>query len=143
MVDRLFAVALVALAVGYGAIAFQLEAPFQYDPLGPGAWPEILSVALGLFGVALLFTPDESPSWGGFATVRRIAFVFSGLIAYALVFEAAGFMISTSVFCAALAGYLGARPHKALVFGVLVGVPGYFLFTRLLVLNLPRGPFSF
>jgi putative tricarboxylic transport membrane protein len=143
MVDRIFGLVLLAVALGYGALAFRLEAPFQYDPLGPGAWPEILAVALTVAAVALQFTPDENPDWGGAATLRRLALVFAGLVLYALSFVAAGFILSTTVFCAAVAWYLGVRPLRAVAFGALVGVPGYFICTRLLVLNLPSGPLPF
>jgi putative tricarboxylic transport membrane protein len=143
MIDRVFAAAILLLALGYGSIAFTLEAPFQYDPLGPGAWPSILTVVVALCAVGVLLRPDPDPSWGDARTLTRVGAMLVSLVAYAALFEPLGFIISTAVFCAGTALSLKARPLPALLFGLGLGVIGYLVGVELLSLNLPSGPLRF
>ena len=60
MIDRIFSALMLALALAYVYIAFAIiKAPFQYDPLGPESWPQILSVYAALCCLYLLFKPDD------------------------------------------------------------------------------------
>lgn len=139
MIDRVFAAATLLLVLGYGSVAFQLKAPFQYDPLGPGAWPLILTAVLALCAVGVLLRPDPDPHWGGRNTLGRVLVMLASLGAYAALFQPLGFVISTSAFCAGTAMSLGARPLPALLFGIGLGLIGYLVGIQLLALNLPAG----
>lgn len=143
MSDRVFGTAMLLLAIGYGVIAWQLEAPFQYDPLGPESWPKILTFVLGACAVYLLARPDAEPSWGGGRSLGKLMVAAAALSAYALLFEPLGFMLATIAFAAGLAWYSGARPASAAIYGLLLGTLGYVIATRVLELNLPRGPIPF
>jgi putative tricarboxylic transport membrane protein len=141
MADRIFAAVLLAVTLAYGALAFfVIQAPFQYDPLGPESWPRILAVVMAVCLVALLWSPDvgrfdtDRPSW------VRIAIVIALLIAYAALFEPLGFILSTTLFTLVLSRLLGAPWPGAAAFGVGMGVGGYLLCAGLLDLNLPAGP---
>ena len=141
MADRLFGAALLLVAIGYALIAFlRIEAPFQYDPLGPETWPRIL----GLACIACLGYVIARPEVDGLdldrRTVLRLALLVALLLGYAWLYEPIGFIPSTFLFCTALALMLGARLHFALIFGAATGVVGYFVCTVLLELNLPAGP---
>ncbi|MEE2950861.1 MAG: tripartite tricarboxylate transporter TctB family protein [Pseudomonadota bacterium] len=140
MADRLFAGALLIVAIAYTYIAFAiLKAPFQYDPLGPESWPQILGCVAIPCILYVLWRPDvasfdlEMPTWA------RVGALFVLLMAYAWVFQPLGFILSTLIFCFLLSLMLGAKPLKAGLFGLVTGVAGYFVCTRLLELNLPAG----
>lgn len=140
MVDRIFALVVLAVVAAYGYIAFTaIRAPFQYDPLGPEAWPRLLAVVAALCCLGLLLRPDPDPAWGSWPALRRLALSAGGLLLYILAFEPLGFIVSTTLFCAGLAWFTGARPLPALLFGLVIGVGGYFLCSDLLLLNVPAG----
>jgi putative tricarboxylic transport membrane protein len=141
MPDRVFAAFLLLVTLGYTALAlFVIEAPFQYDPLGPESWPRILGAVMLVCLVLILARPDvhefdvDRPSW------VRLAAVLALLVAYAALFEPLGFIISTALFSLATARLLGADWLRAAIFGVAAGVGGYLLCVGLLGLNLPAGP---
>ncbi len=141
MADRIFGSISLAISIVYGFIAFAIiKAPFQYDPLGPESWPEILSVVAGLCWVYIIIRPDQykfkSP---GNHTLVRIGVIVALLSAYAYLFEPLGFILSTALFCGVLSRLLGANNLQAGLFGIASGVLGYGLCAGLLDLNLPLG----
>lgn len=143
MADRIAASVLLLLTLFYGFVAFQLEAPFQYDPLGPESWPRILAFVMAACCLMVMARPDPEPNWGGSTTLRRLGVILAALVLYALSFEPLGFIVATTLFCTGAAWYGGARPIPALLFGGLLGGVGFFVCTRLLVLNLPSGVLPF
>lgn len=141
MADRIFGSIALAIALVYGYIAFTIiKAPFQYDPLGPETWPQILSVVAGLCCVYIIIRPDHYKvrALGNDALVR-IGVIVALLAAYAYLFEPLGFILSTALFCGVLSRMLGATSLQSGLFGVASGVVGYGLCAGLLDLNLPFG----
>lgn len=143
MADRVFAFGALALAAFYGFVALGLKAPFQYDPLGPETWPQLLAVVFALCAAGVLVRPEPEPDWGGAVTLRRLGLSLAALIVYAVLFELLGFIVTTSVYTAGMASWGGVRPLQAVTYGLGLGVLGYFVCTRLLVLNLPAGILPF
>jgi len=140
MADRIFGCIALAIALGYGYIAFTIiEAPFQYDPLGPETWPQILSVFAGLCCIYIIIRPDGTRFKVLGTTLTRIAILIILLSAYAYLFEPLGFILSTALFCLVLSKILGATAWQAGLFGVASGGLGYLLCAVLLDLNLPEG----
>lgn len=140
MADRIFGCIALAIALGYGFIAFTIiEAPFQYDPLGPESWPQILSVFACFCCVYIIIFPDGTRLKVLGTTVARIAILLTLLSAYAYLFEPLGFIVSTTLFCLVLSRILGARAWQASLFGVASGSIGYLLCAVILDLNLPEG----
>lgn len=142
MAERVFAGALLALALAYGYGAFAvIRAPFQYDPLGPESWPRILSVAASLCLAVLLWRPDpDSANQFARRPMLRLGAVVLLLAAYAALYEPLGFVLSTFAFALPVCRMLGAGWKGAAVFAALAGVLGYGICAGLLGLNLPAGP---
>jgi putative tricarboxylic transport membrane protein len=144
MADRLFAGAILLVALAYTIVAFTIiKAPFQYDPLGPESWPRILGIVASLCAIYLIARPDVARLGASGKTVGRLALVVVMLMAYGRLYEPAGFLLSTWLFCAVFAWMLGAAVPRAIAFGAATGIIGYFVCTRLLELNLPAGPLAF
>ena len=143
MADRILGCIALAITIAYGFFAFTvIRAPFQYDPLGPETWPQILSVVAGICCLLILIRPDGRGFKLPQNTLVRISLVVILLVLYARLYEPLGFIISTTLFCWILTMMLGAAIHRAAVFGICFGVIGHFLCVKLLALNLPAGLLS-
>ncbi len=141
MVDRVFAAVLLLVTLAYGLIAFTvIKAPFQYDPLGPESWPQILSVTAVICLGFLLWKPDVDRFDTNRPTWIKLVIVTAMLFAYAELYEPLGFIIATSLFAALMARLLGATWARSVAFGIVSGVFGYLVCAGLLDLNLPAGP---
>ena len=140
MAERLFLLAVLAVSGGYFLVAaFLIEARIQYDPLGPESWPMILGALLFVAAGVRICLPIGARFELARGPALRVGAVLAALMGYALLFERAGFVLSTWTFCSVTTLVLGARPIGALVFGGSVAVVVYLVFTRLLDLNLPAG----
>ena len=139
MSDRLFAVALLLVVAGYAYLAWGIEVPFQYEPLGPKPWPLVLAAVAAICAVIILVRPAAEPKWPRGRGLLRAALLLGALILYAVLFESLGYMLTTFALCLGLSLMLGAKLWRALAFAAVVAVPGYFLFTDALQLNLPWG----
>ncbi len=140
MADRIFGTIVLLVVLAYGFIAFTvIEAPFQYDPLGPESWPQILAVCAFLCCLYVLIKPDDLKFGVAGNVLSRIGIVVVLLIAYAHFFESAGFIIATAVFCAIFSRLFGATYKECTLFGIASGVIGYVVCALLLDLNLPKG----
>ena len=143
MADRIFSAIMLAIALTYTVIAFTaIKAPFQYDPLGPESWPQILGVTASLCLVAIFAKPDVQRFDANRATLIRIFALVALLLAYGWAFQPFGFVFSTWIFCTVLSIMLGAKPVSAVAFGGAAGIIGYLVCTILLDLNLPAGPLA-
>jgi putative tricarboxylic transport membrane protein len=144
MADRIFASIALVVTVVYGYIAFTvIKAPFQYDPLGPETWPQILSIVAGISALIIFLHPTTLSINLNRMVGGRIAVVIVLLSAYTASFESLGFIIATILFCTLFSIVLGAQKIKAVYFGIATGVVGYGLCSGLLDLNLPAGLLSF
>ena len=144
MADRIFALIVLAVAGAYAFIAFTIiKAPFQYDPLGPETWPQILSAFALACALWILARPDVARLGVAPATWARLVALVAMLVVYAWAYQPAGFVISTFGFCLALSLMLGARLLPATIFALVTAVLGYVVATRLLELNLPAGLLAF
>lgn len=138
MADRIFAGILLLVTLAYGYIAFTIiKAPFQYDPLGPESWPQILSVVALLCILGILWKPDTEHLHVSGRTWFRLGAMVVLLFAYAELYEPLGFIISTILFGTVVARMLGAAWVRAGLFGLGAGVLGWVLCVEILDLNLP------
>jgi putative tricarboxylic transport membrane protein len=140
MVDRIFAGVLLVVSLAYAVIAFTtIKAPFQYDPLGPESWPQILSLVAITCLLVILWKPDATEMGVARKTWFRLGATVVMLLAYAELYEPLGFILSTILFGTALCAMLGAGMLRSVIFGVAAGIAGYLLCVTLLDLNLPEG----
>ncbi len=142
------------LGLGMMAGAAMLPGEAGYGGVGPNFLPWVVSVALTLCGALLLtealrggFREMEEPSgaerghWAGFAWVS------AGLLANAALITTLGFILScTLCFVLAVRGFKSAEGRLDLNVGALlkdsaigfaIAAPVYWMFTKLLAINLP------
>lgn len=139
MSDRVTGLLFLALAVWYGITAGSFEQGFG-DPVGPAAFPQLLSVPLGVFALYLVLRPDPEPDWPGVGAGLRQALMLAVLIAYPLVLEPFGFPLATALALLLSSLLLGARVLPALVAGLALSIGLFLLFDQVLGLHLPMLP---
>ncbi|GGY07932.1 membrane protein [Litchfieldella qijiaojingensis] len=137
--DRWLGVFLIGLAAFVAVQAVRLEVPFSYDPVGPKAFPLILSLLLAALSLVLVFKPGANGHWPNRALAVKLLAVLGVLLLYALLFTRLGFVAMSLLAITALARIFAASWGKALLTGVLMAMGSYFLFTHGLGISLPGG----
>lgn len=139
MYDRIFAGTLLLLSglIAWTAVGF--EVPFQYEPLGPKAFPVILAILLAVAAGWLLVKPSKN-DWHPDRTVLFKLLTGLGVMTlYAVLFESAGFILSTFLVGAVFSWLFGEKPWRAAAYSLALSLSGYFLLKDLLQLNVPAG----
>lgn len=143
MYDRLFGAVWLLLCAGLAVIAWGFQAPFSYDPVGPRAYP-LLLLALMVAGSAwMILRPSHIEHLLSRHQSLRALICVVCLLAYALLFEPLGFIISTAFAGFALGLLFGGQVRACAIAGALMGMLLYGLFDLLLDVPLPLGVLSF
>jgi putative tricarboxylic transport membrane protein len=139
-------------AMAWGASMIPAQA--GYAGVGPNFLPWVVALALVACGGFLLWEARsggwremEAPSGAAQGDWRALAWVCAGIAAVASLITTAGFILScTLCFMLAVRGLRGSegKPHGGVkggvidfVTGFLISGPAYWLFTKLLGINLP------
>lgn len=145
-------VLVVGAVMAYGATFISSEA--GYAGVGPNALPWLVSVVLMVCGAWLVwearnggFREMEAPSGASRGDWHAVAWVVAGIVANASLITALGFILACGL-CFALAvrglrigeGRPGGglrRSAADLAMGVAIAAPVFWMFTKLLAINLP------
>ncbi|MBV1788673.1 tripartite tricarboxylate transporter TctB family protein [Marinobacterium sp. D7] len=139
MYDRIFAGALLLLSGLIAWAAAQFDVPFQYEPLGPKAFPYILSALLAVAAVWLMIRPSADDWKPTKEVVLRLGGALVLMYGYAFIYEPLGFIIATAIVGGVFSWLFGEKPIKAGVYALVMSVMSFFLLTDLLQLNVPVG----
>ncbi|MBN8413848.1 MULTISPECIES: tripartite tricarboxylate transporter TctB family protein [Halomonas] len=137
--DRIAGAVLLLLALGAWWHSHSFVTGFM-QPVGPGAFPRLVSLPLGVLSAYLLFRPGFNERWPDRAGLARQLAVLLLLAAYAGVLEALGFLPATLVGAVLLTRLFGARWQQAMVAGTGLAVGLYVLFEFGLGMPLPNVP---
>lgn len=141
--DRVFGLLMLVLAVAYGWGATQFPEPFGGgEAIGPETFPILLAVVLALSSLYLIVKPDPGSKWPPARTGLELLIAVVVLIAYVLLLQPLGFIITTTLAVGTLCWRMGAAPMRAYATGLIAGIVVYFLFTIGLNLSLPLGVLS-
>ncbi len=142
------------LGAGLAAGAWTIPSQAGYAGVGPNFLPWVVALVLVVCGALLLwearsggFRQMEPPSGADRGDWRAIAWVAAGVLANAALITTIGFILScTLCFMLAVRGLRlsegkpgGSVKQTALDFatGFLIAAPAFWLFTKLLAINLP------
>lgn len=145
-------VLLIGALLAFGALSISTEA--GYGGVGPNFLPWVVSVALLICGALLLwqalargFREREVPSGAERGDWVALAWVSAGVLVTAALITRIGFVLACALcFVLAVRGLRGAEGRPAggvaqtLVdagTGVAIALPVFWLFTKLLAINLP------
>ena len=136
MSDRITGLIVAVLALAFAAGASQLEEPFFADPLGPKAFPLLVSAVAFLAGAIMVMRPDAEPAWPGLATLIRLAIATIILVAYAHALKPLGFLLPTAIASAALSYQIRPRAGQSVVIGLALSAGVVVIFKYALGLGL-------
>lgn len=144
--------AAVALGAAYLAYAYQIRASALADTLGPGGMPRAygwLLVVLGgiLCAQAAIAGRRAAPLADEWRGQRRRILWAAGLlafgVAYVLVVERLGYLVSIALLLMGVALYQGAAPGwRPLLIAVVGATLLWTLFAVILGVRLPQGPLA-
>ncbi|MFQ5841137.1 MAG: tripartite tricarboxylate transporter TctB family protein [Thermodesulfobacteriota bacterium] len=146
----------VAVFFIFFSVAFYVLIPYQIAKpklfmgralmgMKPTLFPRL--TMLGLLGLSVWyfihsFSLEEKNLFGVLdrGSLTRVVVTFVILLAYALLLEPLGFVVSSALTAGALTLYLGNR-NIFILFLVIIGIPLaiFFIFTRALHVSLPEG----
>lgn len=139
MTDRIVGLFLLAISIWYGVTAGDYEASFG-DPLGPAAFPIMLSVPAAMLSLAVFARPDANPPWvTGTPMLRQFAAI-ALLLSYAGFLEVLGFPLATFIAVALLGRLLGSTWFKSTISAAVTSTFLFVTFDKLLGLPLPPFP---
>ena len=147
ILQRLFALAMLAVCAALAVMAWPYQAAFSYEPVGPRAYPLLM---LGLMGLGLLYlairpTPivrkDDEPALDR-ETLTKIVACIGLLILFAATFESLGFILSAVLVGVPMARLYGGNWLHSAVVVVAMSLLLYWLFDRMMDVPLPLGLLS-
>jgi putative tricarboxylic transport membrane protein len=146
--DRLTAARIAGVVVSlFGAWvvwqAFLLPERVTSVAIGPRVFPVVVGLGIMASGVAMALARGPDAADRPLIDWHTLGALAGVLAAYLILFVPIGFPISSTLFLVGAARILGSRSlPRDLVAGVGVSVIAYIVFTRLLGLELPGGPFG-
>jgi len=139
MSDRIFAALWLAVCGGVAWLAWQIEAPFSYEPIGPKAYPLLLCGAMAACAAWLLVKPDKEPDWPRGELRAKALLLCGGFLVYAMLFEWLGFPLATALATLAIGRLFGGGWKAGAVAGLALGAGLWLFFDKLLDVTLPLG----
>ncbi|TNC44600.1 tripartite tricarboxylate transporter TctB family protein [Rubellimicrobium rubrum] len=126
--------ALVIAGFGWGLVA-----PFAYEPVGPSAFPLVTAALIGGCGLVLLLRGTGRAEPGVPGAGRGVLILSATLLAYAVLFQPLGFVLSTAAMSLVTARVFGATWAQGLVVGSILALGSFLLFDHGLDVVLPTG----
>jgi len=143
--DRVAGLALLLLALVTAFETRRLPLGSLHNP-GPGYMPMLLAVILGGLGLLVALRGATSPSLESlrWLEIRHAIAILGGCAFAALALERLGYRLTVLILVAFLLGWM-ERKHLLVTTAMAVGLSlgSFYLFSNLLRVPLPRGPWGF
>ena len=110
------------------------------QPIGPGVFPRLVSVPLGVLAIYLFIRPGFNQRWPRHSALLRQLGLLVLLVGYATFLTVWGFLPSTLITTILLTRLFGANWKQALSSGVSLTITLYVLFEFALGIPLPDIP---
>mgnify|MGYP005864475397 CR=1 FL=1 len=138
--DRVFGLAILALASGFILGATQIQTSFLSDPVGPRLFPYLIGATAILCGLVMILRPDANGDWPGPVTLLKLALALVVLVGYAQTIRPFGFILPTTLASAVLSYMIAPNALRAALTGAGLGVGLFVLFKMILGLGLVAWP---
>ncbi len=139
--DRIVALIILILGIGYLLAAISLPSAPIGDPLGPKAFPIVLGGLMILLGATILIGPEKGLESHPLKRTFSSVFALAGLLGgYGYTLPLIGYPLGTFLFLFITARMMGERSWILCILlsvGLSLGI--YLLFTQALGIPLPLG----
>lgn len=143
MSDRILGAVCIVASASMAWATRDYAAAISYEPVGPRAFPLVLSGLMAIGGLWLVVQPSiRSGAFEG-VPVKQTALCVLAVLIYALLFETLGFTLATALMAIPVGIAFGGSWKQVVVTGMGLGLILYFLFDKLLDIVLPTGLLSF
>ena len=140
MSDRILGAVCVVVAAAMAWFAQGYAPEISYEPVGPRAFPLLLSVLMAIGGLWLVIRPSQTD---GSFDFKLIGWSALAIVVYASLFQMLGFTLATTLMAVPVGMAFGGSWWKSLLGGVGLGLGLFLLFDKLLDVVLPTGVLSF
>jgi putative tricarboxylic transport membrane protein len=146
--QRLFSVGWLVACLVFAYLAWDYQAAFSYEPVGPRAFPLLM---LGLMAAALLWLslrPTRIEHKDGEHaldrdTLRKVSACVALMLVYAGLFEPLGFIVSSALAGLLMGRLYGGQWKASAIAAAVISIGLYLLFDRALDVPLPLGVLDF
>lgn len=141
MVQRLSALVWCLIALALIVVAWDYQAPYSYEPVGPRAYPILLLALMAIGALVIVVKPDAFQPFEGMDRaigIKIVAYLVLQLL-LARLFIPLGFLVTGFIFLLPSSRLYGAKWRDAIIISVLIPIVLYVLFYMLLGISLPRG----
>lgn len=160
MSDRILGAVCVVVGAGMAWAAQGYAAEISYEPVGPRAFPLLLSALMVACGAWLVVRPARAAVAAGGAegqgahpaagaglarwqNLKPLALALVAVALYVSLFQWLGFPLATALMALPVGMAFGGNWRQSLAAGVGMGVVLYLMFDKLLDVILPTGLLSF
>jgi putative tricarboxylic transport membrane protein len=132
----------VSLVILGGSLQLQVG---TFTAPGSGFFPLLTGLVMGIFSILIIAQARDTTKmpvrfWAPAANRRGIYLSFLFILAYALILERLGFIVSTTLFFILFSRYVsGHRWTTAVFFALVTSLATYFVFNLVLQAPLPQG----
>ena len=137
--DRIFATLWLAFCAAVAWLAWNIEATFSYEPIGPRAFPLLLTAIMAASVAWLFLKPDREPDWPRGVLRAKVFLLLVGFLAYAMFFEWLGFPVATALATVVIGRLFDGGWRDSAIAGVALGGGLWYFFDKLLDVTLPLG----
>ncbi|CAM4010165.1 tripartite tricarboxylate transporter TctB family protein [Campylobacter hepaticus] len=117
-----------------------IHSDFNYEPLGPRAFPIGILILISFFSLFLIFiSKNNGLKWGDFIFWKKFIILTLALLLYAIFFELLGFMLCTFLLIFIMTLLFKTTLPKACIFSILSSIILYYFFDNVLQITLPFG----
>lgn len=156
MSDRILGAVCVVVGAGMAWAAQGYAAEISYEPVGPRAFPLLLSALMVACGAWLVVRPGVAATAEGggagaeagagaarWQNLKPLALAVLAIGLYVSLFQWLGFPLATALMALPVGMAFGGNWRQSLAAGVGMGVVLYLMFDKLLDVILPTGLLSF
>jgi len=143
MSDRILGGVCVVAAAGMAWAAQDYAAAISYEPVGPRAFPLLLSVLMAIGGAWLVIRPTIRGGVFALDKLLPVGLCAVAIVIYALLFQWLGYTLATSLMAVPVGMAFGGSWKRSLAGGIGLGLVLFLLFDKLLDVVLPTGLLGF
>lgn len=148
-INRLPAAGILLLAVFFWAGLFWIESQSGYAGISNRTVPLLVAVGLTVCGLLLFVRRDsvllkaDEAAEGQQPQVGRLLWLMAGLLLTILLIGMIGFPLASVILMVCVArGYQSRQPLRDAIVSLCITLPLWFIFTKLLAINLPLLPLA-